>query len=1141
MNELIPLTSLAPWAHSQTEFARSLPEMLLYLFERRHLGASTPSRWTPIESDHSYPLLARIQSLGGRTDGRGWHQEFRSVFRSIHEPGHAFHLVLHGNGIEHKMYLGARRLGGFGARNTMDFVGGLQGACKAHITGLEFGSVAKINEDEHSELWEFLQTAPCLAAITGVPGTPDKDRVVGFERLAQALGKNNYAIVIAANPIHPSAVDYILDICRTTKSEIQSYIRRTIQIGESKTSSSTTSVIHSDKDWTQSLPFVLNGLAAFSTLAGFGAGAAAFQSAGMMSWMYQGRKMSQNQEQRSESFGESKTQGFDIFDAHAQACSEILDVFIDRFSRSRGQGLWNTAIYLFAEDESTLARLGGAYRALTTSCNSTIEPLRILRLGQPEIRDAIERGSIIQMEVADGTVRHPFGPAFEGIGTPLTSEELVSMTSLPAADMPGLVVRESVPFSMAIPFNRVNDIDIGRLLDSQNRDLSPIGLPSAALNRHVFVTGMPGYGKTNTCMQILHQAWVQLGIPFLVVEPAKTEYRDMAKWPALRKDVRVYSFGNNSNPLRLNPLMPVNGIPMGRHIDMLKAVFFAAFPMQAGMPYVLEEALLNVYRERGWRIEDSQNRFTPAFGTSPEARSALMPTLKDLHDQIEVVLEKKKYAQEIHQNMGAALRSRINSLMVGTKGLTLNCRLSTSPQDLFTRPCIIELSGLADDDEKCFVMALLLVLLYQEAELRTKYREVGPTNPKLLHLTLIEEAHRLLSSNRRAAHADGADPRGKAMSMFADLLAELRALGEGFIVADQIPTDLIPQVVKNTSVKIVHRLSFPDDRQLVGECMGLNSFQTRQLNQLEPGQAIIHDEGLSGPVLVKIHSVDSLTKSVVDACDFSSGACEKSHLYRHSGCKFCSDPCRYYLELPEDGLALEVFEKLKPLFNGLVLGDRDMSHKATIHFKAWWQDRAAAWLSNSLETGVMFCAASDAAVKWLDNWYKGRLQAEIVISPQSRIESEKALTIMAGWLSEVLISTDNIDIDTTFHETSSSLRTMIATKPPQELSGCSSCSSRCTMLPFVAPIIRQQKLQSSKTTATSKIPISPDVLLKTKLVPAFHQSPSAILGDNYQTAWLHCAVTNWEGLSVESRDKLILKLNDERNSLTDLFGSGKDE
>src|SRR5206468_715934 len=140
----------------------------------------------------------------------------------------------------------------------------------------------------------------------------------------------------------------------------------------------------------------------------------------------------------------------------------------------------------------------------------------------------------------------------------------------------------------------------------------------------------------------------------------------------LKGKLGVYGFGGGVTlPLRLNPLAPVPGVPLGRHVDMLKAVFNASFSMFAGMQYVLEEALLEIYAERGWSLYTFGNTYLED-ARSQDDLAALTPNLQDLHDKIEVVLARKKYGQEIHQNMGAALRSRLRSLLVGNKGLALN-------------------------------------------------------------------------------------------------------------------------------------------------------------------------------------------------------------------------------------------------------------------------------------------------------------------------------------------------------------------------------------------------------------------------------------------------------------------------------------
>ncbi|BAZ08979.1 hypothetical protein NIES4071_07850 [Calothrix sp. NIES-4071] len=266
--------------------------------------------------------------------------------------------------------------------------------------------------------------------------------------------------------------------------------------------------------------------------------------------------------------------------------------------------------------------------------------------------------------------------------------------------------------------------------------------------------------------------------------------------------------------------------------------------------------------EHGWKFYTSQNNYLSPRATFNE-RCALTPCLQDLYDKIETVLTNKKYGQEIHQNMGAAIRSRLSSLMVGNKGLMLNTRRSVPLENLFANPTVIELQNLGDDEEKAFVMALLLVLLYEYAEVRQ--RNLPPNfSGKLQHLTLVEKAHRLLQAAPGFSSPEVRNPRGKAVAMFTDMLAEMRAYGEGFIIADQIPNKLAPEILKNSNIKIVHRLAAPDDREVTGSCINLNSRQIRNLNNLAPGFAVIHFIIDSSMMKINAISITKVTKTIGD-------------------------------------------------------------------------------------------------------------------------------------------------------------------------------------------------------------------------------------------------------------------------------------
>ena len=75
--------------------------------------------------------------------------------------------------------------------------------------------------------------------------------------------------------------------------------------------------------------------------------------------------------------------------------------------------------------------------------------------------------------------------------------------------------------------------------------------------------------------------------------------------------------------------------------------------------------------------------------------------------------------------------------------------------------------------------------------------------------------------------------------MFSNFLSEVRAYGQGMMVVDQVPTRLIDDAIKNTNVKIVHKLVASDDSQKIAECIGLTTEQQKVIAKLSIGQAVL--------------------------------------------------------------------------------------------------------------------------------------------------------------------------------------------------------------------------------------------------------------------------------------------------------------
>ncbi|MBR1602054.1 MAG: DUF87 domain-containing protein [Synergistaceae bacterium] len=468
---------------------------------------------------------------------------------------------------------------------------------------------------------------------------------------------------------------------------------------------------------------------------------------------------------------------------------------------------------------------------------------------------------------------HPFGEIMGGVSTPLNTEELSIIMNVPRQEVQGITIREAAPFGVNyVPSADENNVRLGLVVHKRMpMDDIPYVIPQALFQKHAFVCGVTGSGKTNTCMTLLKN----LNLPFLVVEPAKTEYRQMLNF---MPDLQIFTLGSETeSPFRINPFEFNRKGKLLTHIDSIKAVFNAAFPMYASMPYILEEAIIEIYRDKGWDLATTTNRYLDDLNS--DDFYDYIPTLQDLYDKIEPIVKRKSYAQEQTMNIQAALMARLSSLLTGSKGLMFNTRRSTPLAVLLEHPVILELKNIGDDDEKCFIMGLILSSIYQ-------YRENnGSIGSGLKHVLLIEEAHRLLRHTPEFVSPEIGNSRGKAVETFTNVISEIREYGQGVIIVDQIPSKLTPDVVKNTNIKIVHRTLAQDDRDYVGSTMNLSEAQERELCLLEVGRAVVHREGMDKAFLVQMDRQKGELKFITDEevkahmADFTKNTKAASRIY----------------------------------------------------------------------------------------------------------------------------------------------------------------------------------------------------------------------------------------------------------------------
>lgn len=365
-----------------------------------------------------------------------------------------------------------------------------------------------------------------------------------------------------------------------------------------------------------------------------------------------------------------------------------------------------------------------------------------------------------------------------------------------------------------------------------------VTFPIKLFKKHAFISGVPGGGKTNTMLYLVTTLWRQFRIPFLVLEPAKQEYRALARIPGMEELCIFSPRANTRFPLHINPFEFPIGLTLAEHIANLKAVFEGAFELPPPSPHFIDSCIEQVYIDKGW------NTFSTNDGKLP------YPTMQDLYDSLKVAVEKSSYEGEIRGNLRAVLEVRVGSLLKREIGNVYNVTHSIiRPEEWLDVPAIIELEALGEGPAN--FMSLLISTLIRES-LRIRMTVNKQKNRIVNHIIFYEEAHNLIGPDTDSPLGDSVDPKISATKYLVKMLAEVRALNEGIVIADQLPTVMAPEVLKNTGLKIGHRITAQDDRQLLGSTMSASAAQLEEQGSYLPGDALVTYEGLLKPFKMKI-------------------------------------------------------------------------------------------------------------------------------------------------------------------------------------------------------------------------------------------------------------------------------------------------
>jgi hypothetical protein len=326
-------------------------------------------------------------------------------------------------------------------------------------------------------------------------------------------------------------------------------------------------------------------------------------------------------------------------------------------------------------------------------------------------------------------------------------------------------------------------------------------------------------------------------IKYLVIEPTKGEYKKV-----LGGCSKVYGTNEaKTNMLHINPFsFPANDIHVLEHIDRLIEIFNACWPMYAAMPAILKDAVEKCYEKVGWNLRYSK------------CNPLCFPTFMDLMDTLPEVMDSSMYSSDTKSDYSGALITRVRSLTNGINGQILCSGKELTDDELFNDNVIVDLGRIGYSETLSLMMGILVMKLQE-------YRiSLDKMNEKLIHVTVLEEAHNLLRKTSVNQSQETANLQGKSVEMITNSLAEMRTYGEGFIIADQAPELLDEAAIRNTNTKIVMRLPDKSDRELVGGAIALTDEQIKELAKLPKGVAAVYQNDWVEAVLCNFEKFDNI-------------------------------------------------------------------------------------------------------------------------------------------------------------------------------------------------------------------------------------------------------------------------------------------
>ncbi len=348
-------------------------------------------------------------------------------------------------------------------------------------------------------------------------------------------------------------------------------------------------------------------------------------------------------------------------------------------------------------------------------------------------------------------------------------------------------------------------IPVGHVTQAGKR-LFPLKIPLPQLNKHVLISGSSGSGKTTLIYHCV-QGLLEAGIPFFLYD-FNLDYRPLAR---LSNKVKVYTIGEEIAPLRFNPLAELIQLcqtksqlkdlsPLLQLADVVCKTFYVGH----GVKSILCAAL--AHAARTWAQQDFNPEHTPSFRT-------LLAWVREHEPSDMKGLRFKEWKVSTVRALEALCTGSFGSSLAITRDKHVSIAALKDE-------CAIFELNLPEDLKRFFVETMMLCMRQQALQ---QVKETG--KGKLRNVMILDEAHNLLKKTEE-----------KIESQLAIALREHRGLGTGYIIADQVPSQLDDSAIANTHTKFFFTLDNARDLRTAGQSLLIED--TEVLSRLPTGTAL---------------------------------------------------------------------------------------------------------------------------------------------------------------------------------------------------------------------------------------------------------------------------------------------------------------